>query len=50
MDRFGDKHLRFENLVNYDKSKTKMSEIRLNEEFENLVNYDKSKTLVVVKH
>lgn len=42
MDRFGDNHLRFENLVNYDMSKTR---VRVNMKllkFENLVNYDKS--------
>ena len=34
----------FENLVNYDKSKTfKFGKIRICQ-FENLVNYDKSKT------
>ena len=44
MDRFGDNHLRFENLVNYDKSKTPSVPIKLPASFENLVNYDKSKT------
>ena len=44
MDRFGDNHLRFENLVNYDKSKTVMECYELGFSFENLVNYDKSKT------
>ena len=44
MDRFGDNHLRFENLVNYDKSKTKPSSNKYGLGFENLVNYDKSKT------
>ncbi len=36
--------LRFENLVNYDKSKTVVPRTYKDEEFENLVNYDKSKT------
>ena len=45
MDRFGDNHLRFENLVNYDKSKTKRQAGQVSYLFENLVNYDKSKTL-----
>ena len=36
--------MQFENLVNYDKSKTKISETNWNNGFENLVNYDKSKT------
>ena len=44
MDRFGDNHLRFENLVNYDKSKTKSDCTNISFKFENLVNYDKSKT------
>ena len=44
MDRFGDNHLRFENLVNYDKSKTPFVSNIVTPEFENLVNYDKSKT------
>ena len=34
----------FENLVNYDKSKTTLSNELNVIEFENLVNYDKSKT------
>ena len=45
MDRFGDNHLRFENLVNYDKSKTIQLYIFIRGMFENLVNYDKSKTV-----
>ena len=44
MDRFGDNHLRFENLVNYDKSKTMFGIYERITPFENLVNYDKSKT------
>ena len=36
---------KFENLVNYDKSKTVSSAESLNYAFENLVNYDKSKTM-----
>ena len=44
MDRFGDNHLRFENLVNYDKSKTDKIKYSKERVFENLVNYDKSKT------
>ena len=44
MDRFGDNHLRFENLVNYDKSKTAAIQDWITNLFENLVNYDKSKT------
>ena len=40
----------FENLVNYDKSKTAAllgsSKLR----FENLVNYDKSKTIEIIKY
>ena len=44
MDRFGDNYLRFENLVNYDKSKTIEQSGADNAAFENLVNYDKSKT------
>ena len=35
----------FENLVNYDKSKTKNAAKLKEYEFENLVNYDKSKTI-----
>ena len=35
----------FENLVNYDKSKTILSEHGTETLFENLVNYDKSKTM-----
>ena len=34
----------FENLVNYDKSKTILVEKFIKSGFENLVNYDKSKT------
>ena len=34
----------FENLVNYDKSKTISDGVRITHLFENLVNYDKSKT------
>ena len=34
----------FENLVNYDKSKTMKKQKESMIEFENLVNYDKSKT------
>ena len=34
----------FENLVNYDKSKTYFINTFSNDTFENLVNYDKSKT------
>ena len=34
----------FENLVNYDKSKTFFASIAASSLFENLVNYDKSKT------
>ena len=45
MDRFGDNHLRFENLVNYDKSKTSVLLKLVRGWFENLVNYDKSKTV-----
>ena len=45
MDRFGDNHLRFENLVNYDKSKTITMYCSAVRVFENLVNYDKSKTM-----
>ena len=37
--------IQFENLVNYDKSKTSSNKIYSTSEFENLVNYDKSKTL-----
>ena len=44
MDMFGDNHLRFENLVNYDKSKTITRPMEQMKGFENLVNYDKSKT------
>ena len=47
MDRFGDNHLRFENLVNYDKSKTRRAPSGINAVFENLVNYDKSKTAAI---
>ena len=47
MDRFGDNHLRFENLVNYDKSKTLYSRLYASFWFENLVNYDKSKTAAI---
>ena len=35
----------FENLVNYDKSKTSLVYTLMQMQFENLVNYDKSKTL-----
>lgn len=42
MDRFGDNHLRFENLVNYDMSKTGEEVGKGVDGFENLVNYDKS--------
>ena len=35
----------FENLVNYDKSKTIKMIKSFEDEFENLVNYDKSKTI-----
>ena len=38
--------LLFENLVNYDKSKTNIETLRAGAEFENLVNYDKSKTCI----
>ena len=48
MDRFGDNHLRFENLVNYDKSKTSELQEMDNTMFENLVNYDKSKTVMCI--
>ena len=47
MDRFGDNHLRFENLVNYDKSKTLKFKLIHQFLFENLVNYDKSKTDII---
>ena len=47
MDRFGDNYLRFENLVNYDKSKTSLVPAAIVIVFENLVNYDKSKTFDV---
>ncbi len=41
----------FENLVNYDKSKTYYLRYFARKEFENLVNYDKSKTLnELLKH
>ena len=36
----------FENLVNYDKSKTHKRHNRIHPPFENLVNYDKSKTIL----
>ena len=36
--------IKFENLVNYDKSKTTIIRILTLKKFENLVNYDKSKT------
>ena len=36
--------IKFENLVNYDKSKTLYREHLADCVFENLVNYDKSKT------
>ncbi len=36
----------FENLVNYDKSKTNKIQLEHSILFENLVNYDKSKTEV----
>ena len=36
--------MQFENLVNYDKSKTLHKHIGRYSRFENLVNYDKSKT------
>ena len=49
MDRFGDNHLRFENLVNYDKSKTMQMQKQYPKMFENLVNYDKSKTRKIYK-
>ena len=35
---------KFENLVNYDKSKTDYLFLHIRNKFENLVNYDKSKT------
>ena len=35
----------FENLVNYDKSKTIKTRAEYEKRFENLVNYDKSKTV-----
>ena len=37
--------IKFENLVNYDKSKTINGDLNASYKFENLVNYDKSKTL-----
>ena len=37
----------FENLVNYDKSKTTVVPIASAPGFENLVNYDKSKTMKI---
>ena len=38
----------FENLVNYDKSKTHTKKSRTAIGFENLVNYDKSKTIFLM--
>ena len=38
-------YLEFENLVNYDKSKTDIVGTNIGMLFENLVNYDKSKTV-----
>ena len=37
--------VQFENLVNYDKSKTHITGEATLTKFENLVNYDKSKTV-----
>ena len=41
-------NLRFENLVNYDKSKTYITSSDWGTKFENLVNYDKSKTFTPI--